>query len=265
MGQNLLGEGISKQMELLIKYEGTEFNNFVNLTHLNKRLGAIDKVIKHSINSLIDTKTIKVSNDKKLIEDIKIDIQRGSLIHTILVEFASQTTIDYLGNLIVDYLKYLAGKEIGERLTPALINHLNLNFSALNQYLSLIHLGNNVTNNVTIEYKENVFIIDNEKYMKIKRTVNELKENLHTEEIEKTQIVIILDMNLDGKEIYKMKLNSGELVPIEFVEPMDFEEIRPLLNHKLVVECISNYERGIIKDILIKEYKLARKPTIKDY
>lgn len=254
--KNLTGEILEKEMKFEVNYKGEEFNNYVNLTALNKRLIAVDKIIKTSLKGLIETKQIK--NGKNAIADISIDIQRNSLDHTILVEFITGICADKLGNLIIDYLKYLGG-ELTTKLAPNILIYLNKNISTLNHFQSLIHIGNN-TSIVNLNYKNNKLDIDNTLNVKIRQKINELKENIDIEEIEETLIGKILKLDIE-KDKYLIKLDNGLTIPLEFADLVDFEDIRPVLKHKLVIESVSQYENGELKEIKVIEFRLARQPA----
>lgn len=258
--RDLMNNNLSKEMKLEINFTGEEYKKFVEITTLNKKLVAIDKIIKNTIDSL--KKTRKIPNQNEIIDSIQVDLKRNSIDNTILVYFISPIVATVIGNLLADYIVYLA-KEYKKDL-PKEFEFLNKNMNNLSQINNLI-LNKDINSKIEIKFENNNYVIDNERNIEIKRTIDEIKDSFEIKEIEDTVIGKIEKLDRGKDNYYLTMENYNKPVPVTFQNYLNDDELREILFHRLLIDLIKRQKNEEIISVHILDYKIITPRTINDY
>ncbi len=262
--KDLTNSKLSKNITLEINFKGSEFESFVDLSVLNKKLSAIDKIIKNSVKVLKETRKIK--SNKEIIESIEIDLKRNSLDNTILIRFIEPIAYTVIGGLLVNYFSYLAKKrklnEENEKETLL----LNKNINHLNQIINLIQVKE-INSVVEIKFEDNKISIGNIENLEIKKTINELKENLDFEEFEEMFLGKIEKVDVSGnKDDYYFTIDqSDKKVPVTFENQPDLIEIKNIIFEKIKITGVARYKSKELIQLHILDYEIIKRISLKDY
>ena len=261
--KDLVGNEISDSLTLEINFKGEEFNSFVDINTLNKKLMAIDKTIKNTVKALKETR--KIREKKEIIESIQIDLKRNSLDNTILINFIAPTISAIIGGLIVNYFTYLAKRTNLEQNSDE-ISILNKDISNLNHIEKLIEVKD-IHSSVEIKFENNIFNITNVENLEIKKTIKKLKSQTDIEEYEVSFFGRIekLDMS-EGKEVFFFTIDmSDKKIPLSFENSITAEEVGSILCKRIKVNGIATDKNGILHSLHVLDYEDARKKTITDF
>lgn len=258
--KDLVDNKLDKQMQLEINFKGAEFDNFVDISSLNKKLVAIDKTIKNTVESL--KKTRKIKGKEEIIENIQVDLRRNSLDNIILIQLYSGLAVNILGGIFVEYLKYLAKKNIEKKKE---FDFLDNNSGNLTQITNLISLKNINHSTIEVKFGNNQLIIGNNEHIEITHSIKQLRESMEIQEIENTRIGRIEKLDR-GKDNYYITLEGyPKKVPITFQNYLNDEELKEILFERLLVTIIERIKDEEIQHIHILDYTKITPKSIRDY
>ena len=257
--KDLTNSSLSKNLVLEVNFKGQEFEKFVEISNLNKKLVAIDKAVKNSIDAL--KKTRKIKNKTEIVESIQIDLRRNSIDNIILISFISPIVATIIGNLVVDYIRYLAKEKINKTKE---FDFLDKNISNLNQINNLISIKD-INSKIEIKFENNYFVVSNNENQKIQSSIRDIKDSFEIKDIEDTIIGKIEKLDR-GKDVYHITIEGyPKKVSVTFQNYLDDEELREILFHRLLVDAVLREKNGEFIAVHILDYKILRPKTIKDY
>jgi hypothetical protein len=262
----ITGEKTSKKDCLIIKYEGSSFQNKMELHAFSKQVHSVEKMLKEGI--------LQLKKNNKIIdkpEDVEyyIEVKPGSFVTDFLILFASPIIVNIVSDLIIDYFKFLfAGNKKSEKYNKEIISLSEskavrkatseiINPSVNNSDKTIIIQGGNNSIN-------NILIIREKEQNEIKKSLKEIEERLPTKEIEKEIIGRILKIDASKTEghLDQSKLGfvvEGENDPTEavFNKKLKEEEVKDVLFERIKIEGIFYYKGEDLTKIMINNYSLS--------
>lgn len=265
--KDLTNREMVEDMTIEINYTGVEFKNFIDINILSKKLSAIDKTIKNSIDTLKETRKLKEKKD--IVKSIKVDIRRNSLDNVIIIEFVKPIVQEVISGLIVGYFCYLAGKKAGTNNIEyeKEYNIMNKNIPYLNQVINLIQVKD-AHSVVEIKTNNESFKITSAENIKIKEKVQQLKDAIEITEYESTFIGVfgkIDNLAKSSLDYFFTPEFTDKKIPLSFENDLTKEELAQIIFDKIKIRAIAQEKNGEVISLDVLDYDIVKRKTMKDY
>lgn len=269
---NLKGEGLTKKDIFVLKYEGSSFENGMDLHSFTKQISSVERILKDTIDTLNKNNRIK-DNSKE--SKYYLELRRGSFETIIFILFSNPIVTNIVSDCIFDYFKHLLNKTESKKYkkeVDALINNKNMRKSSRNilspcindsDRVTIIH--GDVTNNIVIGEKEREKIDEHLKEIENKLPFEEYEEEL-IGQIRKLDGVKAEGLNdLDRIKLGFVIESQQESVEVNFKKQIGEKELREIIFSRLKIKGKSTYRGGELVKILIDSYRLSPKKKVTDY
>ncbi len=192
-------------------------------------------------------------------------MKRNSLDNTIIINFVEPIAYTIIGGLLVNYFTYLA-KKINTEENKKEIEILNKNVSHLNQIINLIQVKE-INSVVEIKFENKNIKIGNIENLEIKKTINELKDNLDFEEYEEMFLGKIEKVDVSGnKDDYYFTIDQADKkVQVTFENQIDLIEMKNIIFEKIKINAIARYKSKELIQLHILDYEIVKRISLKDF
>ena len=267
---NLHGEKVVKQDTLILKYEGTSFENGMELSSFTKQISSVEKLLQKSIDLLHESNKIKdTSKDSKYF----LELRKGSFETFLVVCLSNPITINVVSNFIVEYVKYLASKNTSKQYSPEIVkfskdkNIRKFTRDILNPCLSnndrVTFINGDIHNN---------FVIDSEIKQKVEAQLNEIEKDIPIEKYEQEFFGQIrkVDAVKYQEDVSKSKLgfvidNQNDAIESSVESELSEEELKKIMFSRIKISAIAYFKGDDLIKLLIKTYVLAPRKKLGEY
>ena len=268
--KNLKGEKLTKEDLLVLKYEGSSFDNKMELHSFTKQITSVERILREVVDTLnIHNKITDSSKSSKYY----LELHRGSFETTISILFINPITLNLVSNCIYDYFKYLVDRKKSKKYSKEITKLVE--DKSIRRYTKDI-LAPCVSNSdkVTIiqgDVKVNRLIINQERRDKIDDNLKKIEDKLPVEEFEEELIGQIRKIDATKNEdLSKSKLGfiiegNSNSIDINFKKEIKEEELRKIIFKRLKIKGKATYRGEEIIKIIIYSYDFSPKKKITDY
>ena len=263
---DLNGNKIVNEEELEIIYEGSSFNDRMEIPYLVNQLKSSELVIRQLIYEYYKSKKISSPGEIKIF----LKIKRGSFKEIISVIFSHPLTQGVLsGSLIVLFEKILHRKD-SKNIPNININVenliVNLNFiteiknivSPLQNEKDKVTISSNIDENLKIEINYSDKII-------IKETLKKLEQETAVDIYEEDFFGYLGMVNL-YKEKYAFTLEeTSKPIPISFFEKPELKDIKDILGERIKIKANAYYRNKELTKLDIIQYEKKERKNLRDF
>jgi hypothetical protein len=259
--KDLQGNSLTREEEINFIYEGSSFENRMEISSLTSQLKATETIIRDLVSEMYKQKGLKKPEETK----IYIKLKRGSFHEIISIIFNNPTTAAIIGGSVVAIITHFLNGE--KKKSDIKIENLINNYTFAKNINYLINaledksdklkiISSNPNLNVEVSF-------DNKN--KIRANLIELKKQVAIEVYQEEFFGYLSVLYLD-KEKYKFTLEgTDKAIQTEFDESPTLKQIKELLGFRLKINARATYEEKELKKIEIESYQIKTRKNLNDF
>lgn len=263
------GEKLTKIQEFKIVYSGPTFENGINIDKLIENL----KSIKELINSIADinSEMKEGQNSSKEVKEIKVILQKGSIVEQIIISFSNPEIRSYIINFLIAGFFYFIGrnqnrKEINKFKEETLekIEELALR-KQLKNIKKIYNPLENTRDNLKILENDSIkFQIDFSEKEELDKSIKKFQKEIDNKSEESKEIHqgYISYLDFDNKKLKFHPKSMKDAYPLS--SKFHLSRLIPLIGKTLITNMVVRKYKNKIRSFHLESYKIV-KEDINEY